>query len=516
MPLSVFASSSAAVKSELLRGFSEFASELASLPSMEMDLREFEQRFVRELFAFGRIALSLLLGQLCCQATEQDLRRRKLKPSQVKLRLDEDYWAHVKTTVGAVRVPLYAYREQTACGSVTRTPARHSVLPYHRRCRSTPLCLDWATRLAIQHPFRRAQQELRLFTHGAVSLEDTTIARHTLAVARLVERQWMYRSREEIREILRSRATRDRVNRKPVVYFSCDAHSLVRYVDETWRAQWKNVNGLRIWCEDRDTGQIIHLGGQFTWGDCHEVESVFAALASEGVLPTDGDYGQGIRAQLVWISDAMPWFNDHILKLFPTALVILDIFHVLRWMAQLGAQLFGAGSDRAQQLYAQAARVLGFRAKPNEAKPRRGHKKRPRRRRRHAHNHRQRFAGLRRRADALVKALLDVLADVQVNTEKQQKSLENVAARLCDNALRMDYAEYLRRGLQIGSGAMESMHRSGSQCRTKRPGARWSAAMSQAVFDLRMVLLVGKWEEFWSQQGLTRKLVSAFECAVET
>ena len=73
----------------------------------------------------------------------------------------------------------------------------------------------------------------------------------------------------------------------------------------------------------------------------------------------------------------------------------------------------------------------------------------------------------------------------------------------------MNYPEYLRRGYQIGSGAMESLHRTGSQQRTKVPGARWLADTSQAVFNFRMVQLVGKWDAFWEQSDLMRQLAGA-------
>jgi hypothetical protein len=49
-------------------------------------------------------------------------------------------------------------------------------------------------------------------------------------------------------------------------------------------------------------------------------------------------------------------------------------------------------------------------------------------------------------------------------------------------ARRIDYLAYRARGLQIGSGAMGSLHRTGSQVRLKRPGAKWPAKNAQAIF----------------------------------
>jgi hypothetical protein len=500
------------VKAELVRAFADQVDEILDLAYAGDDLRILEKTVVGELLCLGRLTLGHVFALRCQRATAADIERRGLTPKQVQLRLDEDYWATVTTTVGSVRFPWFAYRDLSrGYGTVTHTPARESVLPYQRSCHSSPLCLEWEARLGAQHPFRRAQDELQFFTHGAVTLEDTTIARHMLRVSTLVDRSWMYLDPEEIREILRERATRDRETRKPIIYASSDAHALRRYTDETWNAEWKMANGIRLWCEDRKTGRVIHLGGEFTWGDCHEVGRVFRELIDGGILPADGNYGEGVRAQLVWVSDAMRWFDDHILKLFPYAVVILDIFHLLRWFAVCAGMAFKAGSKEARQMYAWAAKVLGFEPRTERsANLRKGHKKHRGRKNRHAHNARQgRFKGIHQTATGLVVALLDVLESFRPKRKEAVEEIEALAERISSNIWRLDYPEYLRRGYQIGSGAMESFHRTGSQQRTKVPGARWLAETSQAVFNLRMVQLVGKWDAFWGQPDLMPKLAVA-------
>jgi hypothetical protein len=514
--MTVLADDSRAVKAELVANFSARVDELFAIADSPQDLRSLEKAVVAELLSLGQLALGYLLALRCRRATEKDLSERGLKSAQVRLRFDADYCGSMMTTVGQVHFPLFSYREEVSGASVTRTPARESVVPYRGCCRSSPLCLEWELRLGAQSPFRRAENELAFFTHGATTVEDTTISRHLVQISKLVDRKWTYLSREEIREILRERATRDRKNGKPVVYASCDAHALRRYTDDTWAFEWKMVNGIRLWCEDRDSGEVIHLGGEFTWGDCHEVGRAFAALIEMGVLPRKGDYGDGIRAQLVWVSDAMRWFDEHILRLFPDAIVVLDIFHLLRWFAVLGAKLFGAATQRSRQVYAQAAKALGFQLvgdKPE--KVRCGHKKHPRRSHRHAHEQHvaSRFPGLRRSGKALAMLLLRILASIKTATTAHTEEVEKVAERLSNNVLRMDYVEYLQRGYQIGSGAMESLHRSGSQCRTKLPGARWLKETSQAVFNIRMMQLVGKWEEFWARPELVTELTAIFSSA---
>ncbi len=66
--------------------------------------------------------------------------------------------------------------------------------------------------------------------------------------------------------------------------------------------------------------------------------------------------------------------------------------------------------------------------------------------------------------------------------------------------------------MQIGSGAMESLHRTASQVRLKLAGARWTADRATAVLNTRLMLLAGRWDAFWTQPDLTTTLAAAFGC----
>jgi hypothetical protein len=74
----------------------------------------------------------------------------------------------------------------------------------------------------------------------------------------------------------------------------------------------------------------------------------------------------------------------------------------------------------------------------------------------------------------------------------------------------MDYPAFRERGFQIGSGAMESLHRIGSQLRVKRPGTRWLAENALSVIQVRMMMLADRWTAFWEAPDLTQRLVHAF------
>ena len=478
-------------------------------------LAELEASVGRYVVAIGQHLSALVFASACRAAMQRDVEERGLARDDFRLRTDDAGYVTMHTTFGPITFPIFAYRDlSTPANSVTRTPAR-ALLPHHRSCRSSPLCLEWEARLGSQHPFRKAEEMMHFFTRGASTVEDTTIARHMLALSRMIEPEWLYKKPEDVRRTLRDKATRDKVTGRPLLYVSSDAHALRRYVGDTWARQWKMVNGIRVWCEDAETGQIIHLGGEFTWGDCNEVGARIRALRDAGVLPNDDPAWTELNAQVVFVSDGSAWLLDHVVPVLVGAIVILDPYHLIDWFADFTKLAFGAGSKRSRELHAKLRRIL-FDKRPKGASPtgarRRGHKKR--RRKRAAHAYDRPWAGRGRprtvSSDFTAEALLDLLAEVGVTKPKHVEALDALVARVANNTLRIDYAAYLARGLQIGSGAMESLHRTGSQLRLKLSGASWLKESSQAILHFRMLELSGRWREFWDRPDLGSHIADAF------
>ena len=114
-------------------------------------------------------------------------------------------------------------------------------------------------------------------------------------------------------------------------------------------------------------------------------------------------------------------------------------------------------------------------------------------------------------SEATSDALLVLVEGLELTEPAHIAAREKLVAQIAKNAMRIDYRAFLARGLQIGSGAMESIHRSGSQVRLKLSGARWLEETSQAVLQLRMLELSGRWDEFWNRPDLPAQLVRAFK-----
>ena len=366
--------------------------------------------------------------------------------------------------------------------------------------------LEWQCRLAGQQPFRKAQEMLAYFTHDAAKIEDTTIERHAVRVGHLIEQQWLYRKRADIVTILRERATIDAATKRPLLYWSCDAHALRRYVNESWTAEWKMMNGMRLWCVDRHTGATIHIGGELTCGDAAYVRHRLEALLARGIVPADGDFGDGVVATYAFVSDGMPWFKEHLLPQLSAPVAILDIYHLIeRWTTYLGkdgksSKARGGDSPAFRDLF-----VILFGRVPKRREvqsARQGHQKRrgPRPPARPARTPKPRpHAG---------QLLLDYLE--RIAPAQRRAGYAELVVYVKDNLFRMDYRNYRARGLQIGSGAMESIHRTASQERLKRARARWLPETLEAMFRLRMLEIVGRWSEWWQQPDLPDQLARGF------
>jgi hypothetical protein len=479
---SLISRDAAVVKVALLDLFSAALDPLLALAwSGGLTAREAELRTWSALVPVGAALLTALFAALARRATDAALDRCGRSICDVKLRLDRDYWFTTTTTFGRVRVPWFAFVDRRG----VETPAR-AVFPLQARCRSSEVCLEWESALAADHPFRKAAGALEFFTHGAVDLEDTTVERHAVLVGKHVEREWLYRTPKAIREALRH-ARRDEKSGRPLVYVSTDAHALRYLVDETWRADWKMVNGIRVWCVDERTDTLVHLGGEYVRGDCHAVVACFTELRASGHLPKDGGYGDGVVAQLVLVTDGLEWIGRHVVPLFPDAIHILDPYHVVEQVANAAGVLYPRDPTRAKRLVKEARRAIGIRDRRERTRYRKG----PRRMR-----HRTRHVPFRGSGAALLEIL-----ECLTPTGAARKRLDTLLDYVRINLFRLNYGDLRNRGLNIGSGAMESLHRFGSQLRMKLSGSRWTPEVAHAMLQVRMLAISGRWDEWWSTPG---------------
>src|SRR5437588_8799910 len=74
----------------------------------------------------------------------------------------------------------------------------------------------------------------------------------------------------------------------------------------------------------------------------------------------------------------------------------------------------------------------------------------------------------------------------------------------------LDYARFRRRGLPMGSGAVESAIRRVINLRIKGPGLMWEKENAEAMVQLRAAVLSGRWEELcekvWESVSRDRRI----------
>ena len=72
---------------------------------------------------------------------------------------------------------------------------------------------------------------------------------------------------------------------------------------------------------------------------------------------------------------------------------------------------------------------------------------------------------------------------------------------MTNNRTRIDYKRYLKEGLMIGSGVVESSNRRVVTQRLKQAGMHWSKSGAEGVMALLAVYLSNsnRWSNFWQE-----------------
>jgi hypothetical protein len=92
-----------------------------------------------------------------------------------------------------------------------------------------------------------------------------------------------------------------------------------------------------------------------------------------------------------------------------------------------------------------------------------------------------------------VREVIARLKRLHPPTAELRESLQSLIRYYSENATRMQYDEYIRKGYGIGSGAVESAHKQVVHARLRQAGMRWSEAGARRLLALRLLLLNDDW-----------------------
>jgi Uncharacterised protein family (UPF0236) len=194
-------------------------------------------------------------------------------------------------------------------------------------------------------------------------------------------------------------------------------------------------DGKRSWI--RSSQYMAHLGDHQTFiGHADTLIESFGPLGN----------------RLVCISDGATWIRNWIEDSYPNALSILDYYHACEYLYEF-----------ANATFATEAKV-------------------------------KKWVG--RQKELLLEGKLHWV----IRNIRNQSSTEACTKKILDyyaaNQNRMDYKRYLKIGSGIiGSGAIESAHRTVVQKRLKLSGQRWTKVGAQNMLQLRVTKMNNQWRE---------------------
>lgn len=162
------------------------------------------------------------------------------------------------------------------------------------------------------------------------------------------------------------------------------------------------------------------------------------------------DVHKSLGADLVFISDGAIWLRQLMATHYPQATLILDFWHLMSYVGQVGVAAYRTQKSQDEWIEEQRSLLL----------------------------------------NSELDAVLSHIKTLRIKADLR----DSVCTYLETNRDRMDYAAYQKRGLLIGSGAIESAHRTVVQKRLKRSGQRWSLTGAQQVLNLRVCFMSERWE----------------------
>jgi Uncharacterised protein family (UPF0236) len=100
-------------------------------------------------------------------------------------------------------------------------------------------------------------------------------------------------------------------------------------------------------------------------------------------------------------------------------------------------------------------------------------------------------------AVAAIRSMRYYCRNLRANSERRH-TIRNVVRYFNTHRRRMAYANYIERGLPIGSGPVEAACKTVVGARLNRSGMRWSRQGGQHVLNLRTQHLSNRWSVFWN------------------
>jgi Uncharacterised protein family (UPF0236) len=303
----------------------------------------------------------------------------------------------------------------------------------------------WMAELAARLPFQEATGVLSRLT--GVGVSPALLERTAVGVGRAL------RTQQQAEAASHHAGRPPTVLRKPQrLYISIDG--LFVPLRDPWKRDGSAGSLLCRWGECKTA--VIYEARPTDQGDEGVARASYIASLEDVkaftplVSTLAHRWGHHFAREVVVLADGAPWIWNLAATQFPTALQILDFFHVSEYLYRVAHAFFGEGSCEAKEW---------VKARQEELKRNR------------------------------LSQVLWRLRRLEARGGEQEKVRATVIGYFEENRERMRYGTYLAKGYQIASGVMEASCKHVVGQRLDQAGMHWRPEAAEAVLALRAALL---------------------------
>jgi len=157
--------------------------------------------------------------------------------------------------------------------------------------------------------------------------------------------------------------------------------------------------------------------------------------------------------RLVFVCDGATWIWNWVVANYPKAVQILDYYHAIQHLSQFAVLFFKKEQTKSDWIEKQKKLLW----------------------------------------ESKVEQVIENIEKLSTHSQKTKEEQRKLINYYTKNSERMRYGEFKKKGYLIGSGPIESAHRTVIQKRMKLSGQRWTIQGAQNILDLRTANLNDNW-----------------------
>jgi hypothetical protein len=378
------------------------------------------------------------------------------------LRTNKKYARSILTTNGWLKIRRYVLRPKTKADAEQLKAQENisAVIPLddfldisHLPFKMTPeVMLNTAFWAQNQSSYQEAEDSI--MRAYKIKINDDTIRSVTNYIGNMVFQEDCRQAEDAFNSLNKGNLQFPARKKKGILYIEADGSALnTRSKDESgssWRENKLGIvfstDNIHTWTDHRGEKQHQILKREYVTyiGTVSEFKKHLLSCALKN--------GYGTYEKTVLISDGATWIRNMREELFSDTEQILDLYHLCENVHTFAKYYFGVESSQCVK-WADETCALLKKSNYNE-----------------------------------------VIEDLK-KKKKPDLCPVDLYGYIQNNAANIDYARYIKEGLYIGSGAIESGNKSVLQQRLKQAGMRWNPQTAQYLLSLRAKYKSGLWHQ---------------------